>query len=108
MDGTVLAMIFLGVVLKVPVAFAVWLIWWAWRAEPDPVEGEGGSGDTGFRRHRRQPKRPRGPRRGGPHPPEALPLPCPPGGGRTRVLSPPAPLRAGHGSSGRGRIETRR
>lgn len=69
-------MIFLGVVLKIPVVFACWLLWWAWKAAPDPAEApEDGGGDR-FHNFRREPKRPRGPRRG-PHSPGALPLPCP-------------------------------
>jgi len=69
--------IFMGLILKIPVAAACWLIWHAVRAEPDPVEGaeDGGHEHGRFRREPR-PKRPRGPRRG-PHAPDALPLPCP-------------------------------
>jgi hypothetical protein len=86
---------FLAVILKIPVGFLLYTVWWAVRAQPEtdeaPAEGEG---DHGFRRWRPEPKRPRGPRRG-PHAPDAQPLPdCPPGG-RTRVLTPPAPARAG-------------
>ncbi len=68
-------MIFMGVVLKIPVGFACWLIWWAVKSEPDTVEApeDGGSDRLHFRR---EPKRPKGPRRG-PHTPDALPLPCP-------------------------------
>lgn len=70
-------MIFLGIVLKIPLAFACWLLWWAWRAAPDPAEApEEGGGDRSHR-FRREPKRPRGPRRGPHGPGGALPLPCP-------------------------------
>lgn len=77
MDPGLELMIFMGVILKIPVAAACWLIYWALKATPDAVEGEGGSEDHGRRRFRRQPRRPRGPRRGPPHSPDALPLPCP-------------------------------
>lgn len=91
MEGA-LPIIFLAVILKVPVFFALWLIWWAARAEPQLDEAEGGEPDHGFRRWRREPKGPRGPRRG-PHGDGARALPdCPPGG-RTRV-APRAPARA--------------
>lgn len=84
---------FLIVVLKIPVLASLWLVWWASRAEPLPEEAPE-EGDGGFRRWNAEPRRPRGPRRG-PHGAGAKPLPeCPPGG-RTRVLTPPSPARAG-------------
>ncbi|MGH2956633.1 MAG: hypothetical protein ACRDL6_06525, partial [Solirubrobacterales bacterium] len=64
MEGA-LPIIFLAVVLKIPVLFAIWLIWWAVRDEPR-LEDVPDAGDHGFRRWRPQPRRPRGPRRG-PH-----------------------------------------
>jgi hypothetical protein len=83
---------FLGVVLKIPVAAALYLVWWAVRAEP-LTEELPDEGDHRFRRWRAEPRRPRGPRRGGPHQPAARPLPdCPPAG-RFRVVRPPAPAR---------------
>jgi hypothetical protein len=82
---------FLGVVLKVPVAAALYLVWWAVRAEPE-VEELPDDGDHRFRRWRAEPRRPRGPRRG-PHQPTAAPLPTCPPGGRFRVVGPPAPAR---------------
>jgi hypothetical protein len=83
---------FLGVVLKVPIAAALYLVWWAARAEPE-TEDLPDEGDHRFRRWRAEPRRPRGPRRGGPHRPDVRPLPdCPPGG-RFRVVRPPAPAR---------------
>jgi hypothetical protein len=83
---------FLGVVLKIPVAAALYLVWWAARAEPETDELPD-EGDHRFRRWRADPRPPRGPRRGGPHQPDARPLPhCPPGG-RFRVVHPPAPAR---------------
>jgi len=83
---------FLGVVLKVPVVMALYLVYWAARAEPELDEAPD-DGDHGFRRWRAEPRRPRGPRRG-PHSPDAQTLPdCPPAG-RPRVISRPAPARA--------------
>ena len=77
MDAGLGVMIFMGLILKIPVAAACWLIWHAIRAEPDPVTSEDGGGEGRQPRHfRRSPKRPRGPRRG-PHTPGALQLPCP-------------------------------
>lgn len=77
MDAGLGVMIFMGLILKIPVAAACWLIWYAIRAEPDPTTSEDGGGDGRQPRHfRRAPKRPRDPRRG-PHTPGALPLPCP-------------------------------
>jgi hypothetical protein len=86
------AIFFLLVVLKIPVLGSLWLVWWASRAEPLPDDAPD-DGTGGFRRWDAEP-RPRGPRRG-PHGSGARPLPeCPPGG-RIRVLTPPAQVRAG-------------
>jgi hypothetical protein len=86
---------FLGVILKIPIAAALFLVWYAVRAEPD-IEELPDDGDHGFRRWRRSPRRPRGPRRG-PHPGGARALPdCPPGG-RFRIVTAPASVRAGAG-----------
>lgn len=94
---------FLGVVLKVPVFMALYLVWWAARAETELKELPE-DGDHGFRRWRSEPSRPRGPRRGA-HSPDAQPLPdCPPGG-RFRVVAPPAPVRV---SAARERVPERR
>jgi hypothetical protein len=65
MEG-VWPIIFLAVVLKIPVFFAIWLVWWAVKAEPELEDAAGEGGDHSFRRWRRQPTKPRGPRRG-PH-----------------------------------------
>ena len=92
MDGF-LPIFFLMVILKIPVAALLYLVWWSIRATTEPEQAPPISEDHGFHRFRREPKRPRGPRRGGLGP-EALPVPdCPPGG-RTRVLTPPAAVRA--------------
>jgi hypothetical protein len=83
---------YLMVILKIPVAALLYLVWWAARAEVRPEEAPGE--DSGFKRWHKPPRRPRDPRRGGPHTPATRPLPdCPPGG-RFRVLTPPAPVRA--------------
>ena len=92
MDVGLEMFIFMGLILKIPITAACWLIWHAVRAEPDPVEGEeitdDGHGGDRFRRDPR-PKRPGGPRRG-PHAPDALPIPCPAEDGGLRVNRPTA------------------
>jgi hypothetical protein len=94
---------FLGVILKVPIAAALFLIWYAVRAEPE-VEELPDDGEHGFRRWRRSPRTPRGPRRG-PHPAGARAMPdCPPGG-RTRVVTAPAPVRVSTHGDRRGTPE---
>jgi hypothetical protein len=86
-----LPIFFLLVVLKIPVLGALWLVWWASRPAPEAAGAE--DSDDGFKRWQASPLRPRGPRRG-PHGGSARALPeCPPGA-RTRVASPPAPVRA--------------
>ena len=103
--GDVFPIIFLAVILKIPVAMLLYLVWWAFRAQPEVEEAPPGSDDHEFRRFRREPTGPNRPRRG-PHAPSAQPIPdCPPGG-RRRVLTPPAPVRAsGPGRKGRGSTE---
>jgi hypothetical protein len=92
MEGA-LPIIFLAVVLKIPVFFAIWLIWWASRSYDEFMDEAPGAEDHGFRRWRREPKRPSGPRRG-PHGGAARATPdCPPGG-RTRVSKRPVPALA--------------
>ena len=93
-----LPIVFLGVILKIPVLFAIWLVWWAARAEPELEDAPGDAGDHTFKRWRRDPLRPRGPRRG-PHGGAARAEPdCPLGGRRrTPVIQPrPAPGVAAH------------
>jgi hypothetical protein len=86
MDAGLQMMILMGLILKIPVLGAAWLIWHAVRAEPDPAEAVEDEGGSEERRHfRREPKRPRGPRRG-PHAPDALPIPCADGEGQLQVL----------------------
>ncbi len=67
MDAGLGTIIFMGLILKIPVAFAVWLIYWAIKSEPDVAEAPEEDGGQ-RRRYRREPKRPSGPRRG-PHAP---------------------------------------
>ena len=103
MDEGVATMIFMGLVLKIPVAFACWLVYWAIKSEPDIAEApeEDGGQRRRFRRSPK-PKRPGGPRRG-PHAPGALSLPCPDDDGGLRVGRRPAaqPLTARHGAGER-------
>ena len=83
--------IFMGLILKLPILGACWLIWHAVRAEPELIEGAEDEGGHEHRRFRRdpRPKRPAGPRRG-PHAPDALPLPCPAEEGGLQVMRRPA------------------
>lgn len=90
-------MIFMGLILKIPVVAACWLLWWAFRSEPDPVEAGEDEGGNQPRRFRREPKRPRDPRRG-PHSPDALPIPCPENEGGLRVVRAPARTRVATGA----------
>jgi hypothetical protein len=98
MDG-VLPIVFLGVILKIPVLFGMWLIYWAVKDEPQLEDLPGDSDDHSFRRFRRNPLKP-GPRTRGPHGGAAKAQPdCPPGGrSRTPVIEPRlAPGMAAHG-----------
>ena len=70
-----MAVIWMALVLKIPIAALLWLVWWAVRQEPEPVgadEDEGGS---------KRPERPHGPRPSRPPrrgPGHGTPLPAPP------------------------------
>jgi hypothetical protein len=92
MEG-VWPIVFLAVVLKIPVFFAIWLVWWAARAEPELEDLPGGE-EHGFRRWRPEPLGPRGPRRGPHGGGAARPLPdCPPDGrARVKPGRQPAPV----------------
>jgi hypothetical protein len=81
--------IFLGVILKIPVALMIWLVWWAMKAHDNAGSGGGGK-ERPVPRHKGP--RPGGPLpRRGPHPAGAKPLPdCPPGG---RTRRPRKPIR---------------
>lgn len=83
--------IFMGIILKIPIVAAGWLLWRAAHDEPEPVEAAGGEGGGGERTlERRRPQRPpRGPRRG-PHSPGSLPIPCPEDEGDLRITRCPA------------------
>jgi hypothetical protein len=85
MDSGLEVMIFMGLILKIPVVGAAWLIWHAVRSQPDPAQAAEDDGGTGRNHFRREPKRPRGPRRG-PHAPDSLPQPCPDGEGKLTVM----------------------
>jgi len=103
MDVGLEMFIFMGLILKIPVLAACWLVWHAVRAEPDTVEGseESDGGERGRFRRQPKPKRPRGPRRG-PHAPDSLPIPCPAEGEGLRVLRRPArPALTGSGTAER-------
>ncbi len=100
MDEGLQMLILMGVILKIPVGFACWLVWYAMRQEPDPVEGAEDEG-PGRKHYRREPKPkfPRGPRRG-PHAPDSLPLPCPENEEGLRVSRRgPLPVPTGSGSA---------
>src|SRR5690349_24009897 len=85
MDVGLEMFIFMGLILKIPVLAAAWLIWHAVKAEADPAEAAEDEGGNERRHFRREPKRPRGPRRG-PHAPDALPVPCADGEESLQVL----------------------
>ena len=67
---------YLMVILKIPVAFLLYLVYWAVKQTNEPETAPEAGEDHGFRRWRTEPKRPRGPRRG-PHAPDARGLPAP-------------------------------
>lgn len=89
-----LPIFYLMVILKIPVGFLLYIVWWAFRAEVASEEAPPpGEEDTGFRRFRREPKHPRGPRRGGPHAPDAIPVPSDGHDGRRSRSGAGAPAR---------------
>ena len=85
---------FLGVILKIPVGFLLYIVWWAFRAGTIPEEAPPEPEDHRFRRFRREPKRPRGPRRGPHGPGDAMPLPSEHREGRSRAQLAPAGARS--------------
>ena len=99
LDAGLETMIFMGLILKIPVLGAAWLIWHAVRSQPDPAEAAEEDGGNERRHFRREPKRPRGPRRG-PHAPDALPLPCSDGEERLPVVRRRPPIAAPANASG--------
>jgi hypothetical protein len=68
---------FMIVVLKIPMAAALWIVWWAVKQEPEPDES---IGDDRPGPRRKPPRRPRSPRRGPAGGAGRRPTPC--GGGR--------------------------
>jgi hypothetical protein len=62
------------VILKIPMAAALYIVWWAIKEEPAPDEGvaDGGGGVS-----RKPPPRPSRPRRGPAGGAGCLPAPCP-------------------------------
>jgi hypothetical protein len=67
-------LLFMVVILKIPLAAALWLIWYAVKAEPIPEDGPAGE-DRKPRRN--PPKPPRSPRRGPRGGAGCWPAPCP-------------------------------
>ncbi len=88
---------FLAVILKIPVAALLYLVWWAIKQTPETEEAPPEAEDRDLLHWRREPKKPRDPRRGGPHAPDAQPLPIMPAG-----RPHPRPHPAGPGASGDG------
>jgi hypothetical protein len=64
---------FMIVILKIPLAAALYLIWWAVKEEPAPDPGPAGE----ERDYRKPPPRPRAPRRGPAGGAGCRPAPCP-------------------------------
>lgn len=77
---------YMFVILKIPVAFALWLVWWSVREQPATEEDRSDGGGGSRRERHPRPPRPRPPRRG----PHAEPLPPAPKRVRAkaRTLSP--------------------
>ena len=84
---------FLLVVLKIPVLGALWLVWWASRAQPLPDEAPEDDGGFRFRNpsHRARADRGAADRMA----PGRVRCPTARRAGRSRVIRPPAPARAG-------------
>ena len=68
------SLVYMLVILKIPLAFALYVIWYAIKAEPVPEEGLNGE-ERGPRR--KPPLNPRSPRRGPIGGAGCRPLPCP-------------------------------
>jgi hypothetical protein len=62
---TLWEIVLMVVVLKIPVAYVLWVIWWAIRAEPE-VGTEGGTEGVNWSPWRRRGPRPLGPERSAP------------------------------------------
>jgi hypothetical protein len=76
--------VWMMVVLKVPLAAALWIIWWALRSEPATDEGSSEEDDGGRGPDHPRPRRPLPPRRG----PHASPPPKAPRRVRARLRRP--------------------
>ena len=76
------AFVYMFVILKIPVAAAIWLVWWA--AKEPETSGDTDSDGGGGRRHDHPRPRPPLPPRRGPH---AEPPPAAPSRVRVRGLS---------------------
>jgi hypothetical protein len=74
------AFVYMMVILKIPVAAALYIVWWSVRAQPESADEQRSNGGGGGWRHPR-PRRPRPPRRG----PHAEPPPRPPSRVRARA-----------------------
>ena len=78
MDEGLATMIFMGLILKIPVVAACWLIWHAVRSEPEPASSEDTGGEQPHRYFRREPS-----------------ARADPAGGRTHPMHCPSPVRRG-------------
>lgn len=67
-------LVYMLVILKIPLAFALYIIWYAIKAEPVPDEGLSGE-ERGPKR--KPPPNPRSPRRGPAGGAGCRPVPCP-------------------------------
>jgi len=67
------AFFYMFVILKIPVALALWIVWWAVKQDREPAD-EQADQDGGRGPDHPRPRRPRPPRRG----PHAEPLPASP------------------------------
>ena len=68
------SLVYMLVILKIPLAFALYVIWWAIKQEPVPDEGVS---DEERGPKRKPPLNPRSPRRGPAGGAGCRPLPCP-------------------------------
>ena len=85
-----------GIVLKIPITAALYIVWYSTRAVPETDdEAPPAQEDHHFRRFRREPKPPRPPRRPS-HGGAAMPLPHPPAGRTHGSAKQPAATRVRH------------
>ncbi|MGI8631831.1 MAG: hypothetical protein ACR2NA_04695, partial [Solirubrobacterales bacterium] len=62
MSAEVWTLVFMGLILKLPLAGLIWIVWWAVRSEPEVELPDSDGGGGGFRRLPELGPRPRGPR----------------------------------------------